>query len=218
MNKKRSVFYLFAISSIILFGCVQKSDKENAEAIPEFTDTVNAETNLPVISDKLIPFIKLLSTTGFNFDTVRFEKLEHYPELKRPAIYIEEIPLYSVDIASHIIIQGIKNPESLGGLVQTQIDETAFLNAEEIIAYAFYWQNESGELEDGVIEQWKFISPERATAALNEFDKFQGKAYFNTESYASADQNYFFLFHARARQFCYTLEDIYNRFILFKGI
>ncbi len=199
--------------AILVVACKSKPIKIISEE-PLLNDTALVISDNDSISSKFLSFIKILDSSGFRYDTIRLQKYFHYRELIRPHFFIENFPIYNIDTNNMILVSSLR-----GDFIPSEefltIDSTTFQNVKSIKAYAFYWENEDGGMEDGVMEEWEFSSNALADIALEEFDKFSGHAYFNTESFGAVNGNYFYLFHSRASQFCFTLDDIFNRFIIF---
>lgn len=85
-------------------------------------------------------------------------------------------------------------------------------NFENAFGY-YYRQNiKSDWIEDGVIEEWQFLTESEAKGALIQINKIKDMAYFNTQSFTIQHDSILYIFHTRASAFDLTLKKIYQEF------
>lgn len=154
-----------------------------------------------------IRFTAYMDSLGFQTGIERAQKVGNFQQTKYD--YYDKKVFFEVNPAEHALYQ---NKESWIRDV-SDLDCEIFKNSISIFSYYYYDKKKSLILTDGVIEEWKFGTTNKAKKAAVEFEKINDAIYFNTESYYFQHKNYLYIFHTRASAFDPKLKEFY---IIFK--
>ncbi|MFO7657155.1 MAG: hypothetical protein R6W78_08815 [Bacteroidales bacterium] len=208
---------------LLLFfsSCVQtNTDKqfENFDTLKTNKDSIEDIENRPIMLDTsprptndFINFTHYLDSIGYISDTNR-AKIVSYRVLGKVKIdFFSGRPFYRLSKKNPDIFF-TENWFETQPFKDSTVNYRIFENFENAFGY-YYRQNiKSNLIEDGVIEEWQFLTEVEAKEALVQINKIKHMVYFNTASFTLQHDSILYIFHTRASAFDLTLKKIHEEF------
>lgn len=193
------------------------------------TDTATSSKSNDVITDRFLRLIKFLDSSGYSYDTTRFQKTyAHWHSGKSKVIKIDDYIFYDISFEQTIpygnmkIYKNYRSNDSDTDWYSIRVRETNNFSKignkdEKIIQYFFVQKTPfvfpGGEKEkyfvDGIIEEWKFPNNNSAKQTAEQLGAIQsGLVYgINRSAFVCYIENYMYVFHSRAALFMIIIRE-----------
>lgn len=210
----RRRYIICFITFLTLISC---QSNHNKHVISEDGLHVNDSVFEEALRDIQLPsaafedFTMYLDSIGFFNDTVLAQKT-HQMQDSSFLILTNSKKFLKVKPSTHPILNAPNELEGNTRFDSLIVDFDVFKQAESIMIYQYKDKRNGNMKVDGEIEEWSFATVDKAQNALKELNKFKDMYYFNTKSYAFQNENYMYIFHARAAAFEIPLKQIYLEF------